>query len=88
MVREGRALVDQVSWSVKEGERWVILGPNGAGKTTLLNVASSYLYPSKGTATILGETLGTPGTDVFDRPDPRTCRLRVTFPRASGATRV
>ncbi len=32
VVREGRALVDQVSWSVKEGERWVILGPNGAGK--------------------------------------------------------
>ena len=62
VVREGRALVDQVSWSVKEGERWVILGPNGAGKTTLLNIASSYLYPSTGTATILGETLGTPGT--------------------------
>ncbi|CAM5286714.1 Vitamin B12 import ATP-binding protein BtuD [Streptomyces violaceorubidus] len=66
VVREGRALVDQVSWSVKEGERWVILGPNGAGKTTLLNVASSYLYPSTGTATILGETLGKPGTDVFE----------------------
>ncbi len=66
MVREGRALVEQVSWSVKEGERWVILGPNGAGKTTLLNIASSYLYPSKGTATILGETLGRPGTDVFE----------------------
>ncbi|MGQ4370685.1 ATP-binding cassette domain-containing protein, partial [Streptomyces violaceoruber] len=28
-----------------------MLGPNGAGKTTLLNVASSYLYPSSGTAT-------------------------------------
>src|SRR5881397_2300988 len=53
VVREGRALVDQVSWSVKEGERWVILGPNGAGKTTLLNVASSYLFPSSGSATIL-----------------------------------
>ncbi|MGW6404747.1 ABC transporter ATP-binding protein [Streptomyces sp. NPDC055134] len=66
VVREGRALVDQVSWSVKEGERWVILGPNGAGKTTLLNVASSYLFPSQGTATILGETLGKPGTDVFE----------------------
>ncbi|MGW5865692.1 ABC transporter ATP-binding protein [Streptomyces sp. NPDC055239] len=66
VVREGRALVDQVSWSVKEGERWVILGPNGAGKTTLLNLASSYLYPSTGTATILGETLGKPGTDVFE----------------------
>lgn len=64
VVREGRALVDQVSWSVKEGERWVILGPNGAGKTTLLNLASSYLFPSKGTATILGDTLGK--VDVFD----------------------
>ncbi|MFR9675459.1 ABC transporter ATP-binding protein [Streptomyces sp. TR06-5] len=64
VVREGRALVDEVSWSVKEGERWVVLGPNGAGKTTLLNVASSYLFPSSGTATILGDRLGE--VDVFD----------------------
>ncbi|WP_031510496.1 ABC transporter ATP-binding protein [Streptomyces megasporus] len=64
VVREGRALVEDVSWSVKEGERWVILGPNGAGKTTLLNIASSYLYPSSGTATILGERLGK--VDVFE----------------------
>ncbi|WP_405781921.1 ABC transporter ATP-binding protein [Streptomyces sp. NBC_00859] len=66
VVRDGRALVDDVSWSVKEGERWVILGPNGAGKTTLLNIASSYLFPSTGTASILGEQLGKPGTDVFE----------------------
>ncbi|GAA2990302.1 ABC transporter ATP-binding protein [Streptomyces fulvorobeus] len=66
VVRDGRALVEDVSWSVKEGERWVILGPNGAGKTTLLNIASSYLFPSTGTATVLGERLGGVGTDVFD----------------------
>ncbi|MFV0130572.1 ABC transporter ATP-binding protein [Streptomyces sp. HMX112] len=64
VVRDGRALVDDVSWSVKEGERWVILGPNGAGKTTLLNVASSYLFPSTGTARVLGDQLGR--VDVFD----------------------
>ncbi|MFC8920769.1 ABC transporter ATP-binding protein [Streptomyces sp. NPDC057116] len=64
VVRDGRALVDDVSWSVKEGERWVILGPNGAGKTTLLNVASSYLFPSNGTARILGDQLGK--VDVFE----------------------
>lgn len=46
------------------GERWVILGPNGAGKTTLLNLASSYLFPSSGSASILGEELGK--VDVFD----------------------
>ncbi|MEU5837448.1 ABC transporter ATP-binding protein [Streptomyces diacarni] len=64
VVRDGRALVEDVSWSVKEGERWVILGPNGAGKTTLLNVASSYLFPTSGSARILGEQLG--GVDVFE----------------------
>ncbi|WP_019545505.1 ABC transporter ATP-binding protein [Streptomyces sulphureus] len=66
VVREGRALVDEVSWSVKEGERWVILGPNGAGKTTLLNLASTYLYPTSGSVSILGEELGGVGVDVFD----------------------
>ncbi|MFF9870261.1 MULTISPECIES: ABC transporter ATP-binding protein [unclassified Streptomyces] len=64
VVRDGRALVDDVSWSVKEGERWVILGPNGAGKTTLLNVASTYLYPSAGSARVLGDQLGK--VDVFE----------------------
>ncbi|MFD5753630.1 ABC transporter ATP-binding protein [Streptomyces sp. NPDC059255] len=64
VVRDGRALVDDVSWSVKEGERWVILGPNGAGKTTLLNLASSYLFPTKGQVRILGERLGK--VDVFE----------------------
>jgi len=64
VVREGHALLDDVSWSVKEGERWIILGPNGAGKTTLLNMASSYLFPSSGSATVLGERLG--AVDVFE----------------------
>ncbi|GGT53396.1 ABC transporter ATP-binding protein [Streptomyces kurssanovii] len=64
VVRDGRALVDDVSWSVKEGERWVILGPNGAGKTTLLNLASSYLFPTAGKVRILGDRLG--AVDVFE----------------------
>jgi len=64
VVREGRALVDQVSWSVKEGERWVILGPNGAGKTTLMSIASAQMYPTSGLAGILGEVLG--AVDVFE----------------------
>ncbi|WP_327066491.1 ABC transporter ATP-binding protein [Kitasatospora sp. NBC_01250] len=64
VVRDGRALISQVSWSVAEGERWVILGPNGAGKTTLLQVASSYLHPTSGTVAVLGEKLGS--VDVFE----------------------
>lgn len=64
VVRDGRALIDGVSWAIAEGERWVVVGPNGAGKTTLLQVASSYLFPTTGTAAILGEKMGT--VDVFE----------------------
>ncbi|MFE0462535.1 ABC transporter ATP-binding protein [Kitasatospora sp. NPDC058965] len=64
VVRDGRALINQVSWSVAEGERWVILGPNGAGKTTLLQVAASYLHPTSGQVAVLGEKLGE--VDVFE----------------------
>jgi molybdate transport system ATP-binding protein len=30
--------LDNVSWTVKTGENWVVQGPNGCGKTTLLNL--------------------------------------------------
>lgn len=64
VLRDGATLLRDVSWEVEEGERWVVLGANGAGKTTLLQVASANLHPSRGRATILGETLG--AVDVFE----------------------
>lgn len=66
VVRDGRALVEDVSWSVKEGSAGLSSAPTAPAKTTLLNVASSYLFPTKGSATVLGELLGGVGTDVFD----------------------
>ena len=46
-MRRGEAtLLDAVTWTVEEDERWVVLGPNGAGKTTLLQVAAAQLHPS------------------------------------------
>src|SRR3954447_6716265 len=64
VVRDGSRLIDDVTWSVQEGERWVVLGPNGAGKTTLMQVAGARLHPTSGTATVLGEVLGK--VDVFE----------------------
>jgi len=64
VVRDGRRLLDGVSWQVREGERWVVLGPNGAGKTTLLQVVSTHVFPTTGLVGILGEVVGT--VDVFE----------------------
>lgn len=61
--RNGRHIVDQVSWTVNDDERWVVLGPNGAGKTTLLQLADTMMFPTSGTVDVLGERLGR--TDVF-----------------------
>ena len=48
--------VDSVSFTVEEGELVGFLGPNGAGKTTTLKMLSGLLYPSAGTARVLGYT--------------------------------
>lgn len=51
-------LLRDVDWCVRPGERWVVVGPNGAGKSTLLQIASTYRFPSRGVASVLGHRLG------------------------------
>jgi ABC-2 type transport system ATP-binding protein len=46
--------VDQVGFNVEQGELVGFLGPNGAGKTTTLKILSGLLYPTTGTARVLG----------------------------------
>ncbi len=62
------------------GERWAIVGPNGSGKTTLLRVASSYLWPSRGSVTILGETIG--------QTDARELRRRIGYVSSALAAEI
>ena len=51
--RDVRA-VDEISFSVNEGEIVGFLGPNGAGKTTTLKMLAGLLHPTGGRATVLG----------------------------------
>ncbi len=46
--------VKGISFSVSEGELVGFLGPNGAGKTTTLKMLAGILYPTSGTASVLG----------------------------------
>ncbi|MGO2745150.1 ABC transporter ATP-binding protein [Microbacterium sp.] len=78
--RDGRNIVDHVTWQVADDQRWVVLGPNGAGKTTLLQLADTLMHPTSGTVTVLGETLGR--TDVFE------IRPRIGFSSSAMAKRI
>lgn len=40
--------VDNISFSVKEGEIFAFLGPNGAGKTTTIRILTTLLHPTSG----------------------------------------
>lgn len=51
--KEVRA-VDGVSFTIEPGEMVAFLGPNGAGKTTTLKMLSGLIYPTSGTAEVLG----------------------------------
>jgi ABC-2 type transport system ATP-binding protein len=51
---EQTVAVNDISFSVQEGEIVGFLGPNGAGKTTTLKMLSGLLHPSSGSASVLG----------------------------------
>jgi iron complex transport system ATP-binding protein len=80
LVRDGTALLEDLSWRVAEGERWVVLGANGAGKTTLLQLAAARMHPSRGTVRVLGEQLG--------RTDISELRPRIGLASAALADRL
>jgi iron complex transport system ATP-binding protein len=75
VLRDGTALLDDITWSVGMTDRWALLGPNGSGKTTLLRVAGSALWPTRGVVEVLGERLG--GVDM------RELRKRIAVVSAS-----
>lgn len=46
--------VDNISFSINEGELVGFIGPNGAGKTTTLKCLSGLLYPTYGKVDVMG----------------------------------
>ena len=53
----GLTAVNDVSFSVKEGEILSVIGPNGAGKSTLFKLISSFLKTSSGEVWFRGEKI-------------------------------
>ncbi len=55
-----RRALHPLNLQVMEGEVFGFLGPNGAGKTTTLKLLMGLIYPSSGSAKILGRDVGDP----------------------------
>ncbi len=49
--------VDHVSFSIDTGEIVGLLGPNAAGKSTIMKMLTTYLYPTSGSATVMGKDI-------------------------------
>lgn len=49
--------VDDVSFTVKDGQICGLLGPNGAGKSTIMNILTGYLSATSGQVTVAGHPL-------------------------------
>jgi ABC-2 type transport system ATP-binding protein len=64
--------VEDLSFSVREGEVFGYLGPNGAGKTTTIRTLMGFQSPTGGTATVLG-------ADIRDAAALRKVRANVGY---------
>ncbi len=65
-----KTAVDNLTFTVADGEIMGFLGPNGAGKSTTMNILTGYLSATSGKAIING-------TDVFE--DPKKAKQNIGF---------
>ncbi|MGB3485769.1 MAG: ATP-binding cassette domain-containing protein [Mycobacterium sp.] len=56
--RNGKQILDGISFTVAQGQHWALLGPNGAGKTTILGFCGAETFPTSGVVRVLGGQLG------------------------------
>ncbi len=63
-------VVDDISFSVDNGEILGFLGPNGAGKSTTMNMITGYISSTSGTVTI-------DGVDILE--DPKEAKTKIGY---------
>ena len=56
-------VVDDVSFTVADGEFVAIIGPSGCGKTTMMNIVAGFVQPSSGLVLLDGQPIDGPGPE-------------------------
>lgn len=75
-----RAVIVDQTFTVKQGEIFVIIGPSGTGKSVTLKLASGQLLPTEGKITVLGESLEEASSSTLEK-----IRHRIGYLFQSGA---
>jgi ABC-2 type transport system ATP-binding protein len=61
---DGTKAVDNISFSVHEGEFFGFLGPNGAGKSTTIKILTTLLRKTSGTVTVAGHDISSGAPEI------------------------
>jgi ABC-2 type transport system ATP-binding protein len=61
---DGTKAVDNISFSVKEGEFFGFLGPNGAGKSTTIKILTTLLKKTAGSVSVAGYDVDTDASEI------------------------
>jgi branched-chain amino acid transport system ATP-binding protein len=78
----GLHVIEDISFTLQEGETLGIIGPNGSGKTTLFNLISGFLKPNKGNITFLDKDITNKNSaSVCKEGIARTFQLVRPFPQ-------
>ena len=72
--------VDDVSFTLNQGDLLALIGPNGAGKSTCFDMLMGQLKPTRGEVILDGETItGMPPRDVWHKGVGRTFQITATY---------
>ncbi len=91
-MKPGFKAVDSISFKLVQGEILGFLGPNGAGKTTAIKCILGLLFPTSGTAAILGSLPASPSVRkrigyIPENPDYEDAFTPMEFLRAYSSMR-
>lgn len=85
----GLKAVDDVTFTVREGEVLGIIGPNGAGKTTVFNLLNGFLVPDSGQILLDGKNMvGRKPHELCSAGVGRTFQIMRPFARMTVADNV
>ena len=56
-------VLDDVSFSIGNGEFVSVIGPSGCGKTTMMNIVGGFVQPTSGRVLLDGQPVAGPGPD-------------------------